>query len=162
MKRTAMTMAMAMVVSAGITVAAQESVSPAPVSPVQGGKVMKSKAMTALGTVKTVAAHSLTITDGPGKEWTFVIDTTTKVVPATGQETVDVGTVSPVEGGKVMPSKPGAGQEKVQVGSASPVEGGKVMPGKRFMITDVKEGQRVQVSYHNVNGKMHATQVRVM
>ena len=30
------------------------------------------------------------------------------------------------------------------------------------MITDIKEGQRVQVSYHTVAGKMHATQIRVM
>jgi hypothetical protein len=30
------------------------------------------------------------------------------------------------------------------------------------MVTDIKEGQRVQVTYHDVNGKMHATEVRVM
>jgi cold shock CspA family protein len=30
------------------------------------------------------------------------------------------------------------------------------------MITDLKGGQRVQVSYHTVDGKMHATQIRVM
>jgi hypothetical protein len=93
--------------------------------------------MTAVGAVKTVAADSLTINDGPGKEWRFVIDETTKIIPRTGRETIDVAPVSPVEGGKVMPSK-------------------------RLMITDVKGGQRVQVNYHNVNGKMHATQVRVM
>ena len=137
MKRTAMMMAMAMVVSAGITRAAQESVAVGPASPVQGGKVIKAKSMTAVGAVKTVAADSLTINDGPGKDWTFVIDATTKIIPRAGQETLDVAPVSPVEGGKVIPSKP-------------------------LMITEIKEGQRVQVNYHKVNGKMHATQVRVM
>ena len=42
------------------------------------------------------------------------------------------------------------------------MEGGTVIPAKTGTITDVKEGQRVQVKYHSVNGKMHATQVRVM
>jgi hypothetical protein len=160
MKRTAMMMAMVM--SAGITRAAQESVTPSPASPVDGGKVIKAKPMTAAGAVKTAAADSLTINDGRGKDWTFVIDATTKIIPRSGQETVNAAPASPVEGGKVVPSKPAAGQETVDAGSVSPVEGGKVMPGKRVMITDIKEGQRVQVSYHNVNGKMHATQVRVM
>jgi hypothetical protein len=30
--------------------------------------------MTAVGAVKTVSADSLAINDGPGKDWTFVID----------------------------------------------------------------------------------------
>jgi hypothetical protein len=138
MKRTAMMMAMAMLVSAGLTRAAQEPVAAGPVSPVQGGKVIKAKTMTAVGAVKTVTADSLAINDGPGKDWTFVIDATTKIIPArTGQETIDVPPTSAPQGGKVIPSK-------------------------RLMITDIKEGQRVQVNYHNVNGKMHATQVRVM
>jgi hypothetical protein len=50
----------------------------------------------------------------------------------------------------------------IAVAPASPVEGGKVIPAKSATITDIKEGQRVQVKYHTVNGKMHATQVRVM
>jgi hypothetical protein len=37
----------------------------------------------AKGTVKSVAADSLTVTDSAGKDWTFVVDTKTKVV-ATG------------------------------------------------------------------------------
>ena len=158
MKRTAMMMAIAMLVSAGVT-RAQESVAAGPASPVQGGKVIKAKTMTAVGAVKTVTADSLAINDGPGKDWTFVIDATTKIIPRT--ETVNVAPASPVEGGKVIPGKP-TGQETVEVAPVSPVEGGKVMPGKAVAITDVKEGQRVQVTYHNVNGKMHATQVRVM
>jgi hypothetical protein len=162
MKRTAMMMAMAMVMSAGITRAAQEGVTPAPASPVQGGKVVKPKSMTAAGAVKTVTADSLTISDGPGKDWTFVIDATTKIISRAGQETIDVGPVSPVQGGKVTPGTPGAGQEPVAAGASSPVRGGKVMPSKPLIVTDIKEGQRVQVNYHNVNGKMHATRVRVM
>jgi hypothetical protein len=138
MKRAAMMMiAVAMLVSAGLTRAAQEPVAAGPVSPVQGGKVIKAKTMTAVGAVKTVTADSLAINDGPGKDWTFVIDTTTKIIPRTGQETLDVTPVSPVPGGKVIPSK-------------------------SIMITDIMEGQRVRVNYHNVNGTMHATQVRVM
>jgi uncharacterized membrane protein len=137
MKRTAMMMAIAMLLSAGVTGAAQESVAAGPVSPVEGGKVKKSKTMTAVGAVKTVAADSLTINDGQGKDWTFVIDAKTKVIPRAGQETLDVGPVSPVEGGKVIPRKP-------------------------HTIADIKEDQRVQVKYHDVNGKMHATQVRAM
>ena len=162
MTRTAIVVVMTTLVSAGVTRAAQESVAVAPASPVTGGKVLKPKTMTAVGAVTTVAADSLTISDGPGKEWTFVIDTTTKITPRPHQETMDVAPVSPVEGGKVIPSKPGAGQETVEAAPVSPVEGGTVIPSKKHMVTDIKEGQRVQVTYHGVNGKMHATQVRVM
>ena len=167
MKRTAMmiAMAMAMLISAGITrAAAQESVSPAPASPVEGGKVIKEKlkAMTAVGAVKTVAADSLAISDATGKDWTFVIDAKTKLVAKTGKDSVDVGPVSPVEGGKVIPGTAGTPKETVDVAPVSPVDGGKVIPARTPMITDIKEGQRVQVSYHTVDGKMHATQIRVM
>ena len=167
MKRTAMmiAMAMAMLVSAGITrAAAQESVSPAPASPVDGGKVIKEKpkAMTAVGAVKTVAADSLAISDATGKDWTFVVDGKTKIVSKTSKEGVDVGPVSPVEGGKVIPGTAGTPKETVDVAPVSPVDGGKVIPARTPMITDIKEGQRVQVSYHTVGGKMHATQIRVM
>jgi hypothetical protein len=161
MKRTAMMMALAMLVSAGVTrAAAQESVAATPTSPVQGGKVMKAKTMTAVGAVKSVAADSLEINDGPGKDWTFVIDASTKIIPR--KETVEVTPASPVQGGKVMPTTPGTGQEAVDVTPASPIQGGKVIPSKRPAITDIKEGQRVRVTYHTVDGKMHATQVRVM
>jgi hypothetical protein len=137
MKRTAMMIAMAMLVSAGVTRAGQESVAAGPTSPVQGGKVIKPKTMTAVGAVKTVTADSLAINDGPGKDWTFVIDATTKILPKAGQETVDVTPVSPVPGGKVIPST-------------------------HLTIADIKEGQRVEVTYHDKNGKMHATRVRLM
>lgn len=38
----------------------------------------------------------------------------------------------------------------------------KVIPSKSLTIADIKEGQRVQVKYRNVNGKLRATQVRLM
>ena len=54
-----------------------------------------------------------------------------------------------------------AAQETIDVPPASAPQGGKVIP-KPLMITEIEEGQRVEVIYHNVKGKMHATQVRVM
>lgn len=38
----------------------------------------------AKGTVKTVAMDSLTITDSAGKDWTFAVDSKTKVVASGG------------------------------------------------------------------------------
>ena len=160
MTRTAFMMAIALLMSAGVTQAGQETIAAPPASAVQGGTVMKAKTMTAVGAVKTVAVDSLAINDGPGKDWTFVIDATTKIIPRPHPEAIDVAPASPIEGGKVIPGKPG--QETIDVAPASPPEGGKVIPAKSAAITDIKEGQRVQVKYHNVNGKMHATQVRVM
>ena len=74
MRRTATILAMAILVSASLTQAAQESAVTGPPSPVEGGKAIKAKTMTAVGAVKTVTADSLAINDGPGKDWTFVID----------------------------------------------------------------------------------------
>ena len=65
-------------------------------------------------------------------------------------------------GDEAAPGKPQAGQESVDAAPASPIEGGKVTPGKAVAITDIMEGQRVQVNYHTVNGNMQATQVRMM
>jgi hypothetical protein len=160
MKRAAMMMAMAMLASAGLA-QAQESVTPGSVSPVQGGKTVKAKTMTAVGAVTTVTGTSLAINDGPGKDWTFVIDPATKIFQSTRHEKVDLAPASPVPGGKEIPGKP-AGQETIDVAPASPVPGGKEIPAKKLMIADVKEGQRVQVTYRTVDGKMHATQVRLM
>ena len=162
MKRTAMMMAIAMVVSAGITRAAQESVAVGPASPVQGGKVMKAKSMTAVGAVKTVAADSLTINDGPGKDWTFVIDATTKIIPRAAQETLDVAPVFACGGRQGHAQQAGASQETVDVRSRLARARRRGHSHKPLMITEIKEGQRVQVNYHKMNGKMHATQVRVM
>jgi Cu/Ag efflux protein CusF len=158
MKRAVVMMAMAMLMSAGLA-RAQESVTAGPASPVAGGKVIKSKTMTAVGAVTIVTADSLAINDGPGKDWTFAIDAKTKIIPR--KESINVAPTSPVEGGKVIPGKPPT-QETVEAAPASPIEGGKVIPSKAVAITDIREGQRVQVTYHTVDGKMHATQVRVM
>jgi len=79
----------------------------------------------ATGTVKMVAADSLTVSGAGGKEMMFAVDSNTKVV-AKG-----ASTKSAAQAGKLM-------------------------------ITDaVKMGDRVQVSYHEMDGKMHASEVRV-
>jgi len=160
MRRAAMMMAVMMMVAAGVARAAQETIKPAPVSPVQGGKVMKPKTLTAEGTVKTVAADSLSISDAQNKDWTFGVDARTKIVLK--KESVEVTPTSPVQGGKKMPSTPGAGQEKIDVAPTSPIQGGQVIPSTAPTAADLKDGQHVQVTYYSVDGKMHATRVRVM
>ena len=45
---------------------------------------MSAKTMTATGTVKAVAADSLTVTDKDGKDWMFTVDKATKVVAKGG------------------------------------------------------------------------------
>jgi hypothetical protein len=47
------------------------------------------KAMTAIGTVKTVAADSIVVTDKDGKDWTFVVDKTTKAYAKGGSHMAD-------------------------------------------------------------------------
>jgi hypothetical protein len=47
------------------------------------------KAMTAIGTVKTVAADSIVVTDKDGKDWTFVVDKTTKAFAKGGSHLSD-------------------------------------------------------------------------
>ena len=42
------------------------------------------KTMDAKGTVKTVAADSVTVTDAAGKDWTFAVDAKTKLIAAGG------------------------------------------------------------------------------
>ena len=116
MKRAAMMMAMAMLMSAGITRAAA-----------------KEKTMTAVGDVKTVTADRLAINDGPGKDWTFVIDSKTKVLANPKYEVIDVPPTTDVN--KHTPPK--------------------------WEMKDIKEGQRVQVKYRAVNGKNLATQVQI-
>jgi len=162
MTGTTLVVTITILVPAAVAPGAQAPVTVTPASPVKGGKVVQSKAMTAAGTVKSVGGDSLTIDDGSGKEWTFVIGTTTKVIANAHAETVHVAPASPVEGGTVKPGTPHPGQEAVDTAPASPPEGGKVIPSKKSVVTDLKEGQRVQVTYHDVDGKMHATRVRVM
>jgi hypothetical protein len=160
MTRAAMMIAVVMMAASGLSGAAQETIKPAPVSPVHGGKVIKPKTLTAEGTVKSVAADSLSISDAQNRDWTFAVDARTKIVLK--NESVDVTPTSPVQGGKKMPSTPGAGQEKIDVAPTSPIQGGQVMPSTTPTAADLKEGQHVQVTYHSVDGKMHATRVKVM
>jgi hypothetical protein len=42
------------------------------------------KTLDAKGTVKTVAADSVTVTDAAGKDWTFAVDAKTKLIAAGG------------------------------------------------------------------------------
>ena len=42
------------------------------------------KTKDAKGTVKTVAADSVTVTDAAGKDWTFAVDAKTKLIAAGG------------------------------------------------------------------------------
>ena len=116
MKHAAMMMAMAMLVSAGITRAAAQG-----------------KTMTAVGAVKTVTAESLAINDGPGKDWTFVINSKTKVLANPKNEVIKIPPTSDVS--KYTPPK--------------------------WEIKDVKEGERVQVKYRAVNGENLAMQVEI-
>lgn len=112
MKRIAAVMAIALLVSTGLTLAQS-----------------KPKTMTTVGFVKTVSADSLLVNMGPGKEWTFTVDAMTKVIAKGGSHKSDAAKDA----------------------------------GTPLMITDiVKEGQRVQVKYHEMEGKMIAEQVRVM
>ena len=87
------------------------------------------KTMTATGAVKSVTGDSLVVTDKSGKDWTFTVDSTTKVI-ATG-------------------------------GSHMTAE--KKAEGKGVTLMDaVKEGSKVSVKYHDMDGKLHAASVRVM
>jgi hypothetical protein len=101
--------------------AGQEAAKPA--------KPAKTKTMSANGTVKSVSADSLVVTDKDGKDWTFAVDSATKVIARGG----------------------------------SHMEAAKKAAGEPVMITDaVKEGAKVSVKYHDMDGKMHAASVRVM
>jgi hypothetical protein len=47
------------------------------------------KTMTAIGTVKSVAADAIVVTDKDGKDWTFVVDKTTKAFAKGGSHMSD-------------------------------------------------------------------------
>ena len=119
MKRAATMIAMAILMSAGITRAEA-----------------KAKTMTAVGDVRTATADSLAINDATGRDWIFVIDSKTKVLPK--NETVDVPLTTVLNDNNK-----------------------KTAPAPKWEITDVKEGQRVQVKYRVVNGKNLATEVQM-
>ena len=84
----------------------------------------KPAAKTATGSVKSVSANSLVISDA-GKDMTFTVDKDTKVV------------------GKGLGTK----------GASS---------GGKLAITDaLSAGDNVSVTYHDMNGTLHAATVRV-
>jgi hypothetical protein len=87
-------------------------------------------AKSAVGTVKSVAADSVVVTDKDGKDWTFVVDAKTSV-RAKGAGT------------KAAAAK-AAGKTGISITEA------------------VKAGDRVTISFHDVEGKLHAESVRVM
>jgi hypothetical protein len=93
-----------------------------------GQEKMAGKTMTATGTVKSVAADSMVVTDKDGKDWTFAVDSQTKVV---------------AKGASHMTAEKKAAGETVTLADA------------------VKEGAKVSVKYHDMDGKMHAASVRV-
>ena len=83
----------------------------------------KAKAMSAVGTVKSVSGSSLVVAGKDGKDMTFAIDGSTKFV------------------GKGLSTKSAKGPM-----TASDA---------------VHEGDQVNVSYHDMGGMMHASQVRI-
>jgi hypothetical protein len=90
----------------------------------------KPAAKSAVGTVKSVAADSVVVTDKDGKDWTFVVDAKTSV-RAKGAGT------------KAAAAK-AAGKTGINITEA------------------VKAGDRVTISFHDMEGKLHAESVRVM
>ncbi|HEY7120796.1 MAG TPA: hypothetical protein VH475_29700 [Tepidisphaeraceae bacterium] len=103
------------------TVKAQDTVT-------TGQEKMAGKTMSASGTVKSVAADSIVVTDKDGKDWTFAVDSHTKVI---------------AKGASHMSAEKKASGEPVTIADA------------------VKEGEKVSVKYHDMEGKMHAASVRV-
>ncbi len=88
------------------------------------------------GTVKTASDDSLTITVDE-KDWTFVVDKDTKVV-AKGAGTLTKD--AEMMGGKDA----------------------KMMGGKTKFTDFVKPKQKVTVSYHETEDKLHAAEVRIL
>ena len=66
----------AAVLATGVSAFAQDTAGAAKDVKAAAGKMA---AMTAKGTVKSVAADSIVVTDKDGKDWTFAVDKTTKV-----------------------------------------------------------------------------------
>jgi hypothetical protein len=90
---------------------------------------IKPQLRTALGTVKLVAADMVTVTDRDGKEWSFAVDTATKVVAK------------------------GAGHATAAARKA----------GETVALTDlIKDGQRLRIRYFERDGKLRASEIRVI
>ncbi len=89
------------------------------------------------GTVKTASDDSLTITVDE-KDWTFVVDKDTKVVAKDAE-------------------KMGGKDAKMMGGKDA-----KMMGGKTKFTDFVKAKQKVTVSYHETEDKLHAAEVRIL
>ncbi len=89
------------------------------------------------GTVKTASDDSLTITVDE-KDWTFVVDKDTKVVAKDAE----------MMGGKDAEMMGG--------------KDAKMMGGKTKFTDFVKAKQKVTVSYHETDDKLHAAEVRIL
>ncbi len=97
------------------------------------------------GTVKTASDDSLTITVDE-KDWTFVVDKDTKVVAKDAE----------MMGGK---------DAEMMGGKDAKMMGGKdaeMMGGKTKFTDFVKAKQKVTVSYHETEDKLHAAEVRIL
>jgi len=104
------------------------------------------------GTVKTASDDSLTITVDE-KDWTFVVDKDTKVV-AKGAGTLTKD--AEMMGGK---------DAEMMGGKDAEMMGGKdakMMGGKTKFTDFVKAKQKVTVSYHETEDKLHAAEVRIL
>ncbi len=104
------------------------------------------------GTVKSASDDSLTITVDE-KDWTFVVDKDTKVV-AKGAGTLTKD--AEMMGGK---------DAGMMGGKDAGMMGGKdagMMGGKTKFTDFVKAKQKVTVSYHETEDKLHAAEVRIL
>ncbi len=120
------------------------------------------------GTVKTASDDSLTITVDE-KDWTFVVDKDTKVVAkGAGTLTKDAemmgGKDAEMMGGK--DAKMMGGKDAKMMGGKDAEMGGgkddKMMGGKTKFTDFVKAKQKVTVSYHETEDKLHAAEVRIL
>ncbi len=113
------------------------------------------------GTVKTASDDSLTITVDE-KDWTFVVDKDTKVVAKDAE--MMGGKDAEMMGGKDAKMM-GGKNAKMMGGKDAKMMGGKdakMMGGKTKFTDFVKAKQKVTVSYHETEDKLHAAEVRIL
>jgi hypothetical protein len=105
------------------------------------------------GTVKTASDDSLTITVDE-KDWTFVVDKDTKVVAKDAEMMGGKG--AEMMGGKDAEMM--GGKDAEMMGG----KGAEMMGGKTKFTDLVKAKQKVTVSYHETEDKLHAAEVRIL
>ena len=98
------------------------SIASQPVTLHAAGQKAAAKAMKTAGTVKSVSGNQLVVTGG-GKDWTFVLDNSTRF---TGK-----GLSTKSKGAPISPTEA------------------------------VHEGDKVSVTYHDMDGKLHAASVSI-